>query len=349
MAIITIIGAGMMGSAMSTPAADNGHTVRIVGTPLDRAIIRHAKASGEHLTLKRALPKSAAVFQPESLREALEGVQLVIGGVSSFGIDWFGNTALPLVPEDTPVLMITKGLSDTPDGSLRSFPDILTERIKRPVSLNAVGGPCTSYELADRRHSAVVFCGKSKNMLHRLKEWLTTDYYHISLSSDVMGVECAAALKNAYALGVTLAVGLWEAENAGMPDGASMAPAYNPQAALFTQSMREMRAILALTGSDERNIAYGAGDLYVTIFGGRTRMLGSFLGQGIPIHEALQRLPGVTLESAVIAERTVRAIRRLAERGQTEERLFPLLMHIGALLKGAHDQPIPWRSFETNE
>ena len=29
------------------------------------------------------------------------------------------------------------------------------------------------------------------------------DYYHISLSTDVTGVECAVALKNAYALGVT--------------------------------------------------------------------------------------------------------------------------------------------------
>ena len=36
MSIITIIGAGMMGSAMSIPASDNGHEVRLVGTPLDR-------------------------------------------------------------------------------------------------------------------------------------------------------------------------------------------------------------------------------------------------------------------------------------------------------------------------
>jgi glycerol-3-phosphate dehydrogenase (NAD(P)+) len=39
MSIITIVGAGMMGSAMSFPARDNGHQVRLVGTPLDRDII----------------------------------------------------------------------------------------------------------------------------------------------------------------------------------------------------------------------------------------------------------------------------------------------------------------------
>ena len=38
MEIITIVGAGMMGSAMAIPAHDNCHAVRLVGTPLDRKI-----------------------------------------------------------------------------------------------------------------------------------------------------------------------------------------------------------------------------------------------------------------------------------------------------------------------
>ena len=36
---ITIIGAGMMGSALAYPAFENGNEVRLVGTPLDRDII----------------------------------------------------------------------------------------------------------------------------------------------------------------------------------------------------------------------------------------------------------------------------------------------------------------------
>ena len=51
MSVITIVGAGMMGSAMATPAADNGHEVRLVGTPLDRDIITRAKEEGYHITL----------------------------------------------------------------------------------------------------------------------------------------------------------------------------------------------------------------------------------------------------------------------------------------------------------
>ena len=43
MKTITIIGAGMMGSALAFPARENGNDVRIVGTHLDREIIEDCK------------------------------------------------------------------------------------------------------------------------------------------------------------------------------------------------------------------------------------------------------------------------------------------------------------------
>ena len=43
MAVITIVGSGMMGSALAFPARENGHEVRLVGTHLDREIIEAAR------------------------------------------------------------------------------------------------------------------------------------------------------------------------------------------------------------------------------------------------------------------------------------------------------------------
>ncbi len=39
MAEVTIVGAGLMGTAMAWPLSDNGHRVRLVGTHLDNEII----------------------------------------------------------------------------------------------------------------------------------------------------------------------------------------------------------------------------------------------------------------------------------------------------------------------
>ncbi len=340
--VIVIVGAGMMGSALSVPARDNRHEVRIVGTHLDREIIEHAKKHSYHLTMKRNLPEGIAYYQIEDLEKALKNADLLIGGVSSFGVDWFGEKVLPLVPASLPVLSVTKGLQNFPGGKLVPFPHLLKERTGGRLSLNAIGGPCTSYELADRRHSHVAFCGENMEILRKLKAMLETDYYHISLSTDVVGVECAVAMKNAYALGVSLAIGMVE-----HTDGIGCTEAYNPQAALFGQSVKEMGKMIAFVGGGPENIVYAAGDLYVTIFGGRTRALGIRLGRGMRLNDALKELSGVTLESVVIARRTIAAMAEWVEMGIAKREDFPLLHHIAGLLNDEEPKPLNFAAFET--
>lgn len=342
MSIITVVGAGMMGTAIAFPASDNGNEVRLVGTPLDRRIIGHARKTGEHLTLKRRIPEGFSFYQIEELEEALKGADLLVSGVSSFGVDWFLKEILPVIPETLPVLAVTKGMQDTADGKLVPYPHLYAQRLGRKLSLNAVGGPCTSYELADHDPTEVCFCGDDMDTLRKLKAMFETEYYHISLSTDVVGVECAVAMKNAYALAVTLAVGLSE-----RIEGAGGTLHYNSQAALFGQSIREMRRLLALAGGGDDNIVYGAGDLYVTVFGGRTRRIGTLLGRGLRFEEAMAELEGVTLESVVIATRTARAVRVLIGKGTARKEDFPLLLHVDDIINHGKEADIPWSSFET--
>jgi len=346
MSIITFIGAGQMASALSFPATQNGHVVHLVGTPLDRDIINEARKTGFHPTLKRQLPNMGIkYFQIEELSDALKGADAILCGVSSFGVDWFSENILPLIPEDVPLLSVTKGLLDLKDGSLITYPHYFKSRLPlgRTLSINAIGGPCTSYELADADHSAVAFCGDNIDTIRMFKHLFETDYYHISLSTDVIGVECAVALKNAYALGVSLAVGLAEG-----PDGTGVQH-YNSQAALFGQSVKEMKHLLQLVGGGEENIIYGAGDLYVTIFGGRTRKIGTLLGRGLSFDAAIAELEGVTLESIVIATRTARSVRHLAERGLADLSDFPLLIHVDNIINNGASVDIPWKAFETEK
>ena len=336
MAVITVIGAGVMGSAMSIPARENGHEVRLVGTMLDREIIEYGKKTGEHLTLKRTLPEGTVFCQLEELDEALIGTDLIIGGVSSFGVEWFKDKIIPKLPSKTPVLSITKGMMDMSDGSMKTYPELYEEAAPGRVFC-AVGGPCTSYELADRDQTAICFCGRDEKILRWMKSLLECSFYHISISTDVLGVECAVAIKNAYALGVSLAVGLSEKRDGTLH--------YNSQAALFGQSVKEMRKLLALFGGHDDNIIYGAGDLYVTIFGGRTRMIGTLLGKGVPFDEAMAQLSGVTLESIVIATRTGQAVLKMIDIGKAKADDFPLLLHIDDIINKNIPVDIPWDKF----
>ena len=351
MATIAIIGSGMMGSALAFPARENGNTVRLVGTPLDREIIDECRRTNRHPKFAKHFPKGIPPFpegcefyQIEEMAEALKGVDFVIGGVSSFGVDWFGEEVLPKLPPELPVLSVTKGLMDTPDGKMLTYPEVWEARlaekgIKRDIC--AIGGPCTSYELVAHDQTEVAFCGKDMNVLRMLKSAMATDYYHISLSTDVVGIESAVALKNGYALGIALTIGLNQ-----KAFGLDSELHFNSQAAVFGQAVKEMKKLLDIQGAGTlENLCVGAGDLYVTVYGGRTRLVGILLGRGLNIDEASEELKGVTLESLVVAVRVARAVKALCAACKADAADFPLLMHIDEILTEKKPVDIPWEKF----
>ena len=344
MKTITIIGAGMMGSALAFPARENGNDVRLVGTHLDREIIDTCRKTGRHPKFVKDFPAGVKYYQIEELDEAMEGTDFVIGGVSSFGVQWFGEEILPRIPENVPVITVTKGLMDQPDGTLITYLDLWERMLSskgKKLCLNAIGGPCTSYELVAHDQTEVSFCGKDMDVLRMIKSAMATDYYHISLSTDIVGVESAVALKNGYALGIALTIGLNQKEF-----GLDSELHFNSQAAVFGHAVREMAKLLQMQGAGTLdNLVLGAGDLYVTVYGGRTRLVGILLGRGLNIHEAKAELNGVTLESLVVAERVARAVRVKADRGLLNIEEFPLLMHIDEIITQGKEVNIPWEKF----
>jgi len=364
MATIAIIGSGMMGSALAFPARENGNTVRLVGTPLDREIIDECRKTKRHPKFAKHFPKGIPPFpegcefyQIEEMEKAIEGADFVIGGVSSFGVDWFGEEVLPKLPESLPVLSVTKGLFENEkckidnvkcqpaqERALLTYPELWEARLaekglKRTIC--AIGGPCTSYELVAHDQTEVAFCGKNMDVLRMMKKAMATDYYHISLSTDVVGIESAVALKNGYALGIALTIGLNQ-KAFGMDSELH----FNSQAAVFGQAVKEMKKLLDLQGAGTlENLCVGAGDLYVTVYGGRTRLVGILLGRGMNIDEAREELKGVTLESLVVAVRVARAVKALCAAGKLDAAEFPLLMHIDEILTEKKPVDIPWEKF----
>ena len=340
---ITIIGAGMMGSALAFPARENGHEVCLVGTPLDEEIITESKKTGKHPKFDIAFPQGVKYYYFNEWQEAVKGSDFVIGGVSSFGVDWFLNEILSVLDPKMPVLSVTKGLIDLADGTLISYPDYWERELaKKGITRDvcAIGGPCTSYELVYHDQTEVAFCGKDRATIAMMKKMMTTSYYHISLTSDVVGLESAVALKNGYALGIAMTIGLCEREN-----GENCGLHFNSQAGAFYQAVKEMTYLLDMQGSTEKSKFIGFGDLYVTVYGGRTRKVGILLGQGKTYSEAMDILAGVTLESLVVAQRVARAIRIKAEKGLVNLADFPMLMHADDVINKGKDAQLPWESF----
>ena len=147
------------------------------------------------------------------------------------------------------------------------------------------------------------------------------------------GVETAVALKNGYALGVALTIGLQGGKDTGN---------YNAQAAAFGQAVREMERLIVVAGGQLESSMVGIGDLYVTVFGGRSRKIGILLGEGYSLEQAMEKLQGETLESVVIASRVARAIKTLHKEAE-----FPLLIHMDGVINEGKPATMPWKEFET--
>ncbi len=342
MARVAILGAGMMGSALALPLVDRGHELRLVGTHLDDEIIAALKSGAQHPTLRYALPASIEPFFASELATALSNVDAVALGVSSAGVPWAAQALAPLLAPGTPLLMISKGL--VWDGQrFQVLPDVLKQALPASLGIDpvAVGGPCIAGELARRVETCVVFTGRNAESCAAWAALASADYYHVFTSTDVVGTEVCAALKNAYAMGIGFAAGLHE-KNGGSPGSIAM---HNCEAALYGQAIREAEALVTLAGGDAScaaGLAF-AGDLNVTCNGGRTGRFGRFLGQGLGRAGAIAAMNGATLECLEILE-TLRAGLNAPSEALSLEQL-PLLNHM--LEVALDDRPvrIPYERF----
>ena len=351
MANVAIVGAGMMGTATAWPLTDNGHAVRLVGTHLDHNIIKSCKEQRYHPRLKREIPPTVQPYYVDEVAQALNGVDIIVSGVNSEGVHWIGQTIGPHLRPGQLIIAVTKGLEATENGDLLILPDVLVselpERLRDQVTVAAIGGPCIAGELAARRQSCVVFGSREREAAERLAGTFRTPYYHVWTTTDLLGLELCAALKNAYTLAVGIAAGLLE--KTGGPDAAD-AHMHNLAAALFGQACTEIDFALQLAGGT-RAFAYGlpgAGDFYVTCMGGRTVRLGRLLGLGHTFTEAREIMAEQTLEAAMIIRVMGEAIPKLTTRGILAPEDLSLLRALADFV--VHDRPIdlPLDAFFSN-
>lgn len=332
---ILILGAGVMGSAIAVPAADNGHRVRLATTPAEPDTLAALHGDrGAHPKLGVPLPESVEIIEAADLAPADAAVaDLVVVGVSSPGIDWAVETLVRLNVTG-PVALVTKGLvrrqTNKPETYADWVPRMVRERGAHIGPLVGIGGPCIAAELAERLPTSVIFASLDTGAVRIARALFETSYYRIALSTDVVGVEACAALKNFFAIGVSAMMGRYRRGNE---------PAKNPVATVFQQAVNEI-AILSEWLGGETGTAHGLaglGDLHVTVGGGRNSRLGREIGTGQTIPQAMAgALSGETVEGVDTARAIGPALLAACDGGDLDAGSLPLaLAIIGAVSDGS--------------
>ena len=123
---------------------------------------------------------------------------------------------------------------------------------------------------------------------------ISTSYYKIKCSRDLIGVAACGGVKNIYSMIVGTSMGM---NLKNVKDNKNL----NTAAALFNQSIREMCYFIKRIGGQESTVMdlAGIGDLYVSCTGGRNSKMGKYIGMGLTYKNAKKnKMPNETVEGA---------------------------------------------------
>lgn len=143
-----------------------------------------------------------------------------------------------------------------------------------------IAGPCHAEEVAMERLSYLTIATVEKEVSGQLNSIFSSDFIKVHCSSDILGSEYSAILKNIYAIGTGIASGLGYGDNF--------------TAVFVSNAIREMEAFLEGIYEAPRDVNESAylGDLLVTAYSlfSRNRSLGNLIGKGYTVKSAIQSM-----------------------------------------------------------
>ncbi|MBP5516878.1 MAG: NAD(P)-binding domain-containing protein [Bacteroidales bacterium] len=210
----------------------------------------------------------------------------------------FVDKALKTVPQE---LLRQKRFISAVKGIVPEYTTIITEYLREQIGLDysqlcIVSGPSHAEETARQRLTYLAVASTNQEFAEHVRRQLSCQYIKTTYSTDMTGIECAAVLKNIYAIATGICRGLGYGDNI--------------IAVLISNALQEMTDFMQyfspMIGYGDFNadarlrqfesFAY-LGDLLVTSYSqfSRNRTFGSMLGYGYSIK-------GAQLEMKMVAE-----------------------------------------------
>ena len=309
---ILIIGGGAMGAACTIPCLENNNRVTIT-EPYSKIFIKDLSSKNKfHSALRIKLPKRLK-FRKYSDKLLREKFDLIVIALSLSGIDFIGKE-LKRYKIKTPILVLTKGLKYE---KKRTRILTISQQLKNNFNLKNISilkGPCLAKELARKNQTSVIIANKNINIAKKIGKTISTKYYIIEFSRDIVGVEVCSAIKNIY----SMIIGAGQSLNASSN--------------LFQKSIIEMNYLTKyFKGKEETTLSLaGVGDLYVSAAGGRNSKMGSYLGKGFTFKIAKKRfMPNDTVEGEQLAREIAPFILK-----KIDKKKIPLMINLlNAILK----------------
>ncbi|MFN2590313.1 MAG: NAD(P)H-dependent glycerol-3-phosphate dehydrogenase [Actinomycetota bacterium] len=302
MARVTVFGAGAMGTAIAMHLSRAGNRTVLWASEFDRRILDDLIERRRHPGLPEFLPEALSVLGPDALKEAGEDVEIAVMGAHSGGARTLTRIAVEGCEKLPIILGIAKGLE--PDTGTR-MSDVYTEEVGHDRVV-VMGGPALAPEIAQGLPTAAAMASLDTDALEACAGAFRMPSFDVQVTDDVVGLEYCTVAKNVAAIGMGIVDGIGKTASIDYR---------NAKAALFTMAVHELTELVERLGG-RRETALGLpglGDTLVTSLGGRNRLYGELIGEGIEPERALEDLNrrGMTVEGVDSARDIERLMKEL--------------------------------------
>jgi glycerol-3-phosphate dehydrogenase (NAD(P)+) len=301
---VAVLGAGAWGTAIAVVLCARLQ-VSLWARDAAQAEALSRTRSNERYLPGIALPSRLEVTA--DFETAVNGAALVLAATPVAGL----REVLPRV--ERPLVWLCKGFEQ---GSGLLPHQIAAQTMGREARCGALSGPSFAAEVARGLPCALTLASADSRFAQEAAATLHGGRMRVYYSTDLIGVEIGAAVKNVMAIA------------AGISDGLGLG--LNARAALITRGLAEMARLgAAMGGSAETFFGLaGAGDLILTATGdlSRNRRVGVELAQG-------RSLPDILAELGHVAEgvRSAKEVARLAGAKGVD---MPVSDAVNAVLEG---------------
>ncbi len=268
---IGMIGAGSWGIALAKLLADNGHKVTVWSIIPEE--IEMLKTKHEHIDKLPGVTLPDNIEYTTDLEATCKDKNILVLAVPS---PYTRNTAHSMkdyVKDGQIIVNVAKGIEEK---TLYTLSQVIEEELPM-ANVTVLSGPSHAEEVGRSLPTTVVVGAKDQDTAEYLQNVFMNDVFRVYTSSDILGMELGAALKNVVALAAGIADGLGFGDNA--------------KAALITRGITEIgRLGMAMGGKFETFCGLtGIGDLIVTCASmhSRNRRAGILIGQGKTYDEAM--------------------------------------------------------------
>ena len=278
---IGVIGAGSWGTAIAILLANNGHRVHLWVRNTDQLKRLECERENKKYLPGISFPENLSVHT--DLEKCTKNSNTVVMVIPSHGFRDVFLQCLPLINPGVNIVSAVKGIENK---TLKTMTQVMEEVIieqkseKKGLNVGVLSGPSFAEEVARNVPTAVTIGFTKKEKAIETQQIFASKTFRVYTSTDVIGLEISAALKNI----IAIATGVCDGLGYGL----------NTRAALITRGLTEiMRLGIALSAKKETFSGLsGLGDLILTCTGdlSRNRTVGIKLGEGKTLVQVKQEM-----------------------------------------------------------